>query len=77
MSDEKKFSRCFDRAIRLKEKIEGSTDLIQRKKDALYEYRIWLDYHKIEAETDGWPSEQAYKEEVVQKFIAGVNNGDW
>jgi hypothetical protein len=42
---------------------------LRGRQDWLMEYRKWLDSKGIKAETNGWPSEQAYDLRNVGDFI--------
>jgi hypothetical protein len=63
------FDRHLDRAERLEQRLRAA---LQTKADVLQMYREWLDGENIPAETDGWPSEEAYGEQNIHRFILEV-----
>ena len=56
----------MQRAERLEQELRNT---LRGRQDWLMEYRKWLDSKGIHAETNGWPSEQAYDPVNVGNFI--------
>ncbi len=70
-NDEARLPRADELRFDLMQRTGGTA---HRSIDILNEYRTWLDFRKIPAETeDGWPTEEAYNDANRQAFARWWN----
>jgi hypothetical protein len=62
----------WDRSIQLERKLQL---MLGSKNDVLMEYREWLDINGVPAETDGWPSTEAYQDHNINLFVRQKRTG--
>jgi len=61
----------MERVNELKLRLEKE---IGSKSDVLSLYREWLDLSNIKSEEEGMPSEEAYKDENIKRFIKDMQS---
>lgn len=69
MKQPESYREKLQRADDLRVTLEGTiTEKVTLRYDMLSVYRSWLDREGIPAEVNGWPSEEAYDFQTINRF---------